>query len=74
MKAQIILSVDTEGHPILSFRHHDKSDEIEQKLLGLFTKRAIENGLTISRPSGYIECGTDNSWENYVIRAKEPKS
>ena len=74
MKAQIILSIDDEGDPVISFRHHDKSDELEQKLLGVFTKRAIENGLTITRPNGYIECGTDNSWENYIIRTKNPES
>ncbi len=71
MKAEINLTVDTiTGSPMITIRHHDKSDAIEQKLLGIFIKQAKEKGLEINNINGYIECGTSNSWENYVIRIK----
>lgn len=64
---EIELAVDRiTGEPIIRIRHHDKSDEIAQVLVGLFVKGAKERGLKISNVSGFVEVGGD-SHENYVI-------
>ena len=71
MKAYFELTVDENtGEPIIKFRHYDKSTELEQKLLKVFLNKAIPKGLEIKRISGYLDCGTSNSWENYEIRTK----
>lgn len=66
-RVEIELSVDKKsGEPIIKIRHHDKSDDLAQVLLGLFVKGGKERGLRISNTSGYAEVGGD-SHENYVI-------
>lgn len=40
MKVEIELTIDANGNPYLELIHHDKSDELEQKLLGVFLKKS----------------------------------
>ena len=69
MKVEIELSVDSvTGEPIIKFRHHDKSDAIEQVLLNVFINKARGQQLKIVHIGGYLECGTKNSWEDYQIK------
>jgi|GEM_PF-3647609 len=70
MKAEFTLTVDSEGNPMIEFKHHDKSNELEQKLLGIFVESAQTTGIELKHTRGHIEMGTDNSWEGYVIKAK----
>lgn len=74
MKAEFTLTVDTKtGEPFIQFKHHDKSNAIEQKLLKVFVDKALKNGLKICNPGGYLEAGASNSWEKYEIRAQSIK-
>lgn len=68
MKSEIELTIDNSGNPVLDIRHWDKSDNLEQKLLGVFLEGASRYGLVIDHQSGFLEVGTDKSWESYRIR------
>jgi hypothetical protein len=72
MKAEIELTINESGEPIIQIRHHDRSDALEQKLLGVFLNRASGKmeGLELARTNGCLEAGTDNSFNNYEIRLK----
>lgn len=67
MKAEFELNIDKDGLPVIKFRHHDKDNSMEQNQLRRFVELAIEKGITLKNPSGYLEVGTDKSWENYEI-------
>lgn len=68
MKAEIELNVDLKtGQPKIKFRHHDKDNSMEQRMLGIFVEQANKKGLKLINPSGHLEVGTSNSWENYEI-------
>lgn len=71
MKAEFVLTVDSEGNPMIEFKHHDRSDELEQKLLGVLVKQAQSKGIALYPVNGHIEVGTKNSWNGYVIKAKK---
>lgn len=70
MKVEIELTIDTDGNPFLELTHHDRSDELEQKVLGLFLKKASESGLKIGPIGGSFEPGTKKSYEKYHIKPK----
>ncbi len=65
MEAEIELTIDKEGNPILSIKHHDKSDALEQKLLGVFIDRALACGLKMRGTTGILS--DHESWEKYEI-------
>jgi hypothetical protein len=66
-RLEIDLSVDQKtGEPIIKIRHHDKANDLEQLVLGIFVKGAKERGLKISNPSG-LGSTSGESHENYVI-------
>jgi len=67
MKAELELTISDMGSPKIKIKHWDKSSELEQKLLGVFIKKAMLNGLRLVSVSGHLETGTSNSWENYEI-------
>ncbi len=67
MKAEFEITITKEGVPAIKFTHHDKSNFIEQILLGLFLKQAKEHGIKLVNTSGFLESLTDNSHENYLI-------
>jgi hypothetical protein len=69
--SEIKFNIDDSGNPVIDIRHLDKSDKLEDRLLGVFIKNAVRYGLQIQNPSGFIESGTENSWENYRIRANK---
>ena len=71
MKAEFALTVDSEGNPMIEFKHHDRSDELEQKLLGVLVKQAQSKGIALYPVNGHVELGTNNSWNGYVIKAKK---
>lgn len=71
MKAEFELTIDQDGEPIIKFKHHDKNNSLEQKLLGQFLTKCKKNGLKLVNPSGFLESGTSNSWELYEIHAKK---
>lgn len=66
----IKLDIDDDGKPILAIKHHERKDCLEQRLLGHFIKSVKENGIVIKNSHGMVECGTDNSWEVYIIKSK----
>ncbi len=68
MKVEIELTIDANGNPYLELIHHDKSDELEQKLLGVFLKKASESGLFIGPIGGSYTPGTKISYEKYLIK------
>lgn len=63
MKAEIELSVDEEGNPIIIFTHDEISKETEQKLIGVFTTRAKESGIKLINPRGTI--GSDMNGKRF---------
>lgn len=72
MKAEFYFSVNDKGEPVIGFKHHDRDNSLEQKLLGIFVKKALANGIKIGSPGGMLEAGTNNSWEEYKIEIKTP--
>ena len=62
-------TLDGKGNPCLKFRHHDKSNSLEQKVLKEFIRASYEKGLEIVNTSGYMDT-SGNSFENYEIRIK----
>lgn len=66
------LTVDVKtGEPKIEFKHHDKSSELEQRLLKVFIDKAKSGGIEIVNTGGFLESGTTKSWENYEIRIKK---
>jgi hypothetical protein len=75
MKAEFELTIDDKtGEPKIRFRHHDKSNEIEQKLLKIFVDKAKDKGIEVISTGGYLEGGTSNSWNYYEIKIKQLKN
>lgn len=74
MKAELELTINANGEPVIKIRHHDRSSELEQKLLGVFCKNAIAHGLSIRNTAGFLEAGTKNSHEDYEIVANRAQS
>jgi hypothetical protein len=72
MKSELELNLDQNGRPCIKIRHHDKDISLEQKALWIFIDGVMKNGCVIEHVSGYIETGTDRSWENYEIQIKKP--
>jgi hypothetical protein len=74
MKAEIELTINDSGEPIIKIRHHDKSNALEQKLLGVFLSRASGKmeGIELVQTNGHLAVGSTppESWENYEIRLK----
>jgi hypothetical protein len=68
MRTEFELNVDSNGRPCIKFRHYDKDNSLEQKVLKVFLDAVKEKGCVLKSPSGYLEVGTDNSWENYEIQ------
>ena len=68
MKTEFELNVDSNGRPCIKFRHYDKDNSLEQKVLKIFIDSVKEKGCVLKSPSGYLESGTINSWENYEIQ------
>jgi len=72
MKVEFELTIDdTTGEPKIKFRHLDKSDALEQKLLNIFITRAKLRWIRLVNTGGFLECGTKNSHENYEIKLNE---
>ena len=67
MKVEFELNVDKDGNPLIKFRHYDKSDAIEQKLLNFFIHKVKEKGMILINSGGYID-NNSKSWENYEIK------
>tara|TARA_R110000851_G_scaffold286141_1_gene440022 strand:+ start:534 stop:785 length:252 start_codon:yes stop_codon:yes gene_type:complete len=68
MKVEFELNLDSNGRPCIKFRHYDRDNSLEQKALKVFLDSVKEKGFTLRNPSGYLECGTSKSWENYEIQ------
>ncbi len=64
------LTVNRDGEPAIKFRHHERCDLLEHKLLKIFVDKASKGGLVLRHAGGRLEAGTDNSWEDYEIRTK----
>jgi hypothetical protein len=72
MKTEFELTIDEiTGEPRIKFRHHDKIDDLEQKVLNVFITMAKKHGIELVNPSGHLEAGTSVSWENYEIKIKK---
>lgn len=68
MKINFELSVDPKTRQVkILFTNLDRSDELEEKLLKIFVEQAKTKGIKLVNPTGHLECGTKNSWENYEI-------
>jgi hypothetical protein len=71
MKAEFELSLDSNGKPCIKFRHHDKDNSLEQKVLDIFIEAVKEKGCVLKNISGYLDSGRSDSWENYEIQINE---
>lgn len=60
------------GKPCIAIRHHDKSTELNDKLLGLLINGLKTCKIVLKNPSGYIDT-MGNSWENYQITFEDGK-
>jgi len=68
----ITLSIEGDGEPFFRIKHMDKSNELDQKLLGIFIKKAIESGVELKGVSCYLEAGKpESSHEIYKIIIKK---
>lgn len=69
MKVEFELNIDEKtGEPIIRFRHDERSDAMEQRLLKIFVEKAKKNGILLVNPNGQISSGS--AWENYEIKIK----
>lgn len=68
METKFILNVDKNGRPCIKFKHYDRSNTLEQKILDIFIKAVKKHGCVLVNPGGFLEAGTDNSYENYEIQ------
>jgi hypothetical protein len=66
--SDIILSVDNDNVPMLELRHHDKNNSLHAKMLGLFVRNAMQNGIHIVHTKGFL--GKGESFEDYEIKTK----
>jgi hypothetical protein len=71
MKAEFELNFDSRGMPCIKFRHYDRDYSLEQNALKVFINGVKNKGCILKSPSGYLECGTSNSWEDYEIQIGE---
>jgi len=67
MKAKFEINIDSDGSPVIRFRHYDKNSSLEQEMLKQFIALVKENGLELRNTSGFIDTSGD-SHENYIIR------
>ena len=68
MKTEFELNISSDGQPCIRFKHHDRSNSLEQKILKILIDGIKKNGAIIENPSGFLETGTDNSYEIYEIK------
>lgn len=68
MKVEFHLNLDKDGNPCICFKHYDRHDSLEQKLLGVFLEAVKEKGCVLKNPSGYLKSGTSDSREDYQIQ------
>lgn len=68
--AKFELDINEEGIPCIRFLHFDRSSHLEQKLLGRFVELASKNGLWCRGTVGHLKCGTNESYEQYIIEPK----
>jgi hypothetical protein len=71
MKAEFELNLDSNGQPCIKFRHHDKDNSLDQRLLNAFLIVVKEKGCMLKNTGGYLKSGTNESWENYEIQIKK---
>jgi len=60
--------------PSIHIKHMDKDSSLYETFLGLFIKKALENGLEIKRGVSYYDSGNRKCWESYSIDIKDPLS
>ena len=66
---QLRFTVDQYGSPMIEFTHFDKRDDLLHKVVGVFVRRALSEGIKIFPVSGHMECGKPHtSFEKYVIK------
>ena len=68
MNAELEIHVDSNGNPLIRFRHHDKDNSIQQKLLGNFINAVKERGCQLVNPKGHLDSSNGISWEEYEIK------
>lgn len=69
MKVELELNVDSLGKPIIKVKHLDKSEAIEQRLLGQFIKNGQQTGLRIVPSCGFLS--DSESFECYEIKVND---
>lgn len=70
MKAEFEINIDSDGVPIIRFRHYNKNSSVEQELLKQFVMLVKDNGMVLQNPSGYADT-EGNSHNNYIIKPIE---
>jgi|TARA_R110000851_G_scaffold322373_1_gene488372 hypothetical protein len=73
MKVEFELTLNNNGSPAIQFRHHDKSDALEQKVLKIFIDSILEKGCLLVNTKGYCRSGSYESWEDYQIQVNTLK-
>lgn len=69
MNAAISLSVNRENEPMIRILHNDKSDFLIDAIMGVFIRRALEEGIEIRKISSTI--GGGESFAQYEITIKK---
>jgi hypothetical protein len=65
-KVEFEFTLDDDGKPCISFKHHDKSNLLEQKLLKIFIDAAKEKGIFLNKTGG-LASTNGVSWDSYEI-------
>lgn len=71
MKIEFELTIDDAGLPVIQFKHHDKDQSIEQKLLKVFIDQVNKKGVKMISTSGYTEICGSNSWDQYEFKIND---
>lgn len=70
MKAEFTLYIDdATGVPSIQFKHHPKSNDLEQRVLMIFVRSAMEKGVEIVSERSFVD--DRNCWTEYEIRPKK---
>ena len=71
MKVELELNIDSNGKPCVKFKHHDKDNSLDQKILGVFVDAVKEDGCELKSFGPCMETGTSVHFTTHEIRIKD---